>query len=217
MIKVISFDIGGTLLNNSKSDKVNLRNLAKLINIDYDKTRKAYKEVFQKKNDTFDELTDEFVRMLKIEKTDKLIAFLKKKFSCQMEEISNENIEMIKSLKKEGYRIILFSNSCNLINNLDSKYDKYFDEKFYSYEIGYTKNENESYRIVEEKLKVKANEILHIGDNLESDYLMPTKNGWNALYFGNKVVEKDVKKIKKLSDILEYLNEGHKKGGNIHG
>lgn len=212
MIKVISFDIGGTLLNSSKNNKTNIKSLSQLINIDYDKTRKAYKEVFQKKKGTFDELTNEFVKMLKIKETEKLIIFLRKKFSCCIEEISNENLEVIEKLKQKGYKIILFSNSCNLINNLDNKYDKYFDEKFYSYEIGYTKNENESYKIVQNKLKVQANEILHIGDNLESDYLMPIKNGWNALYYSNKTVEKSVRRIEKLSSILEYLNEKKQDG-----
>ena len=49
MIKIISFDIGGTLLedieDNSKS--YNLKELTKIVNMPYENVRDAYKNVFQ--------------------------------------------------------------------------------------------------------------------------------------------------------------------------
>ncbi|NMA51320.1 MAG: hypothetical protein GX951_05715 [Mollicutes bacterium] len=51
MIKVISFDIGGTILlnKNNKEDQYNLKKLTHLVAKPYDEVRFAYKEVFQKK------------------------------------------------------------------------------------------------------------------------------------------------------------------------
>ena len=47
MIKVISFDIGGTLIENNESfnemQKYNLKNLTKLVNQPYEKVRETYK------------------------------------------------------------------------------------------------------------------------------------------------------------------------------
>lgn len=44
---------------------------------------------------------------------------------------------------------------------------------FYSYELGFTKDDKESYAFVLEKLNVKSEEILHIGNTLKSDYFKP--------------------------------------------
>ena len=108
-------------------------------------------------------------------------------------------------LKEKNYQIILFSNSCCLIKNkLDKELLKYVDNIFYSYDIGYTKSETESYRYIEHKLGVKPNEILHIGDNLKSDYYNPIKNGWSALYYGN-INDKNIKSIKELKDLIIIL------------
>lgn len=58
------------------------------------------------------------------------------------------------------------------------------DDVFYSYELGFRKKDKESYAFVLEKLNVKSEEILHIGNTLKGDYFKPFENGWNALYLG---------------------------------
>lgn len=52
------------------------------------------------------------------------------------------------------------------------------DDVFYSYELGFTKDDKESYAFVLEKLNVKLEEILHIGNTLKSDYFKPFENEW---------------------------------------
>lgn len=47
---------------------------------------------------------------------------------------------------------------------------------FYSYELSFTKDDKESYAFVLEKLNVKSEKILHIGNTLKSDYFKPFKN-----------------------------------------
>lgn len=207
MIKIISFDVGGTLIKEPTEKNLTLYDLAKLLKIDYSNVRKVYKEVYQKQTGTFEELLNMFTKKLNIEKEKELIDFFKKKFYLTNSKISNDDLNIIKKLKEDGYKIILFSNSCCLLNNIDKKYDIYFDEKFFSYELGYTKNENESYRIIEKKMKAKPDEFLHIGDNLKSDYSMPTKNGWHALHFGKKTEENS---IGDLNEIFEYLGQKNK-------
>ncbi len=207
MIKVISFDIGGTLLKSSDNDskKYDLRSLASLLNLPYDNVRDAYKSVYQKSNGTFDELLNRFCDKLNIVPSDDLITFFKNKFIVSDSKISNENKELIKKLKSLGYKVILFSNSCSLLNNeIDNDLVNILDGIFYSFEIGYTKNESESYKYVESKLNNKPEEFLHIGDTLSSDYQIPLRNGWNALYYGN-IDDTSVKSIDDLEKIFEYL------------
>ena len=63
---------------------------------------------------------------------------------------------------------------------------------------------NIEYEIIENKLGYKANEFLHVGDNLNSDYYSPINNGWYALYYGN---DSEVHSINNLNEIGSYLNE----------
>ena len=52
MIKVVSFDIGGTLIENNENQnetkKYDLKSLTTLLNLPYEKVRETYKLFFQK-------------------------------------------------------------------------------------------------------------------------------------------------------------------------
>ena len=173
MIKVVSFDIGGTLLKNEdlvSQSQYGLKELTKLLNLPYEKVRDAYKEVFQKTKGNFNELINTFCNKLGIKFNKIIINFFHNKFfnESKKQVILSENISLIKNLKSKGYKVILFSNSCCLLNNdaINEVLD-YIDNIFYSYDIGYTKDDEESYKYIEKVMKVKPNEILHIGDTLK--------------------------------------------------
>lgn len=211
MIKVVSFDIGGTLLKNKdlvSQNQYGLKKLTKLLNLPYENVRDAYKDVFQKTQGNFNELINNFCNKLGIKSNKIIIDFFYNKFfnESKKQGILSEDISLIKYLKSKGYKVILFSNSCCLLNNdaINEVLD-YIDNIFYSYDIGYTKDDEESYKYIEKVMKVKPNEVLHIGDTLKSDYYMPKKYGWNVLYYGN-CDEEDVKSIEVLTDLINVLN-----------
>ena len=108
MIKVVSFDIGGTLLEdlNDNPNKYNLKELTKLVNIPYENVRDVYKNVFQKSNGTLSELVEKFCNDLGINNTEILNSFFVGKFSNNKvnSTISSDKITLIKDLKKNGYR-----------------------------------------------------------------------------------------------------------------
>ncbi len=213
MIKVISFDIGGTLLENvnEKSNNYNLKELTKIVGLPYENVRDAYKYVFQKTKGNLDELIDRFCNILKINKENKIVNFFSNKFANNAIDnvISKDNISLINRLRENGYKVILFSNSCCLLNN-DAIKQIYnlVDGIFYSYDIGFTKDDKESYDYIENILKVTPNEILHIGDTLKSDYVKPIENGWNALFYGTSD-DKNVNSILSLNEIIDFLDTKH--------
>lgn len=210
MIKVVSFDIGGTLLEDSHDNysNYNLKELTKIVNMPYENVRDVYKNVFQKSNGTLNELVDKFCDDLGISNTENLDNFFIGKFSDNNtnSKISNDKITLIKELKEKKYKVILFSNSCCLLNNdaIKEIYDL-VDGVFYSFDIGYTKDEKESYRYIEKVLNVKAAEILHIGDTLKSDYTKPIENGWNAVYYG-KTDDESVNYISSLMELYDFFD-----------
>ncbi len=205
MIKVVSFDIGGTLCTSTK-DIYSLRELSKLLNIDYNLVRKAYKNVYQKSKGTFEEQLDKFTSILGIKPTSELVIFLKNKFTSNEGEVTPDKIELIKKLRELGYKVILFSNTSNLFTSkLPDELVNSVDDIFYSYDLGYTKNESESYKIVEKKMNYNPEEFIHIGDTLKADYYSPIENGWNALYYGETT--EDVVSITSLNEVIDYLNQ----------
>lgn len=208
MIKVISLDIGGTLLEykNDNGSQYNLKELTRLINLPYETVRDVYKEIFQTKKGTLNELINMFCKKLEIKNFPELNNFFIKKFQVKQEEtISLENIALINDLKESGYKVILFSNSCCLLNNdaINEIVDS-VDNIFYSYDMGFTKDDSESYKYIEKVLNVMPNEILHIGDTLKSDYYMPIENGWNALYYGEND-NPDIESISSLKELYGLL------------
>ena len=205
MIKVISFDIGGTLSTGGK-DNYSLKDLAALLKIENDKVRDAYKSVYQKSKGTFEEQLEKFTNVLGIKPTKELEEFLRNKFSSNEGKVSLDKIRLVEKLKEMGYKVILFSNTSNLfISDLPEDLTKNVDEIFYSYDLGYTKNESESFKLVEKKMNCKPEEFIHIGDTLKADYYSPIKNGWHALYYGK--TDEDVTSITSLGEILNYLNQ----------
>ena len=201
MIKVVSFDIGGTLIkgvNNNKS----VIEFSQMVKRDPKDIFLAYRDIFQKRVGTFDELINLFCERLNIPLTDDIINFFKNSLNqdCYFDK---DSLEVLRKLKDLGYKVILFSNNSSLYpDNLDKEVYEIVDDVFYSNIIGHTKDEKESYQYIENKLGYKPEEFLHIGDSIDNDYLYPTQNGWNALFYGNK---EEVKCISKLSDIIDYL------------
>ena len=212
MYKVISFDIGGTLIETKSNSDYNMNKLAELLSLPKEEVKNAYKNIFQKRKGTLLELTKEFCNLLNITLNDEIISFFKEKFSQKNNQIINNPsaIKVIKEIKNMGYKIILVSNSCCLFNTtLDKEIMENIDSVFYSYDLGYTKNDNQIYRLIEKELNCLPSEFLHIGDTLKSDYTNPIKNGWNAIYY-SKEIENGVESITSLEEILHILRGNYK-------
>ncbi len=203
MIKVISFDIGGTLIK-GVDNKSSIIEFSKLINKSYDEILKAYRDIFQKREGTFDELVNLFCNKLNIKVDENIIDYFHNSFN-QETYFDETTLPVIRKLKDMGYKVILFSNSSSLYpDKLDKEIYELVDDIMYSHKIGHTKDEKESYQYIEKKLGYKSNEFLHIGDSLDNDYLYPKKFGWNAIFYGNK---DGIDCITNLNDIFKYLNK----------
>lgn len=134
---------------------------------------------------------------------ERILEFFNKKFNDNSI-VTDEARKVIMDLYEKGYKIILFSNSSCLVNScIDYELSKYIDHIYYSYDIGYTKEDREAYQIIISDLLVAPNEILHIGDTYISDYLIPKENGFRVLFYGKNDEVTD--NVDKLSDIYNYL------------
>lgn len=87
--------------------------------------------------------------------------------------LKDETIDMLKDLKKD-YKIALLSNGASKSQHDKIDYvdiPKYFDELIVTGDYGISKPDKRIYEIMAEKLGVKCEECLFIGDTFSSDIL----------------------------------------------
>ena len=82
MIKVISLDIGGTLIEFDDNDlsKYGFKQLSDITGLPYNDVRLAYKDIFQKTKGTESELINNFCNLLNIKRSIQLENYFKNKF-----------------------------------------------------------------------------------------------------------------------------------------
>ncbi|GAJ24059.1 unnamed protein product, partial [marine sediment metagenome] len=84
---------------------------------------------------------------------------------------------------------------------------KYFRRVFSAVSIGLIKKEESFYLALCSSLAIKPNELIHIGDHYEFDYLVPRQIGIRAFYLdrnsGKQKVSLDG--VKGLHDFTRYL------------
>lgn len=209
MIKVVSFDIGGTLIK-GVNNNYTITEFSKLANCDYNDIKCAYRDIFQKREGTFDELFSLFCQKLKIKETDAIKIYLKDNFN-QDSYFDIDSIPIMQKLKDLGYKIILFSNNSSLYpDKIPDKVKEIVDELFYSHIMGHTKDESITYRKIEDKMGYKSNEFFHIGDSIDNDYLYPIKNGWHAVLLGDNDKVQCISSINEIFDYLDKINNEEK-------
>ena len=86
-----------------------------------------------------------------------------------------------------------------------------FDYIFRTADFGLTKRDARLYSIIESKLGVDANQIIHIGDAYYDDYIYPQKYGINTILYNNQRYNERCKSrievYGKIKAIVKKLNK----------
>lgn len=193
-VQIVSFDVFDTLIFRDArlpSDifdivgkKVLSANEAtgfKAVRIQAEKDSKAGKE-----ETTLDEIYDKLTATYGKEKSDRL---KETEISTELESchVNPEALRFFNRLKESGKRIVIVSDmylSADTIGKIlsDAGYNGY-EKLFVSSEYGKTKRSGSLYGYAANELGVRTDQILHIGDNLRSDYLSAKKQGLKAMLY----------------------------------
>lgn len=203
MIKVVSFDVGNTLVKFYRE-----KSLAELIS---DKTGISH-EVINKelKNYLTQDFSTkkEFVMSLasKMDLDYHCIALLIEQYTVTAY-IYPDVIECMKYLSSKGYLIISVSNalSFNIIdlNELGLVDITY---QFYSSRCGLKKPDILFYKYIEKCVSAYPNEIIHIGDSIRCDVNGAKAAGWDSIYLNrNKEKSYEEKEINTLTELKKFL------------
>ncbi len=215
MISVVSFDLGGTILNTCGTSFVG--GLSEILGITKQRAVWIVKKFLMVKRMS----VDEAIQILNEEVMEKRIhvELLKEYIQGYQSSyyIYDDVIEVLKILKEKGYILIAIANHCCIGDTKENILPEFFEHEFYSFDIGYAKPAPEIYRYVEKALHMEGVHFLHVGDSVGSDIMGPHLVGWKAaLLIRDKEKQKYLPKthgqapdyiIGNMYEIIEILGE----------
>lgn len=120
-----------------------------------------------------------------------------------------ESKEIIKELSKE-HKLIIISNAPREFLNLKIEVESindYFDRIFsITSDFKTVKKKEDIYKEICEILKIKSEELVHIGDHYKFDYQIPRKIGVKAYYLDRKGKKKGKHVVKNLKEFKEKIS-----------
>ena len=191
MIKIISFDLDGTLVQNTFADSVWLEGFPRLYakekNITIDQAKdflfKEYDKVGMERKEWYD--IDWWFKRFQINEDWHNLLF---EFRTKIHAFP-ESKNVISNLTN-SYKLIIVSNAKREFVDIQLNHTglkPYFHYIFSSLsDFDSVKKFPEVYRKVCEILNVKVDEIIHIGDNKDFDFLSPKKIGIKSFYLNRE-------------------------------
>jgi putative hydrolase of the HAD superfamily len=191
MIKIISFDLDGTLVKPTYADKVWLEGVPNLYSKEKNIPIKQAKQYIYKLYDEVGEYRIEwydigwwFKKFELKESWQSLLKNYKHNIS-----LYPETIETLERLSK-NYSLIIISNAKREFLEIqleETNIRSYFKHVFSSLsDFKEVKKTTNVYKQILNILKIQPDEIIHVGDNKEFDYVSPQKIGIKTYYLNRK-------------------------------
>lgn len=213
MIKVISFDLDGTLLDKERFDDVFWfeevpRLYARKNRISL---KKAKKFIYEEYNKVGDKCIDWYFpsywfRHFKLKEDHKAVMRDMKRRINLFPEVKN----VLKKLSKK-YRLIVITTSTHEMNEikLETEGLKSYFSKIFSVTSDFkmTKKNPDVFLKIIKKLKIKKNEIVYVGDNYEDDCIVPRKAGIKSILIDRKNKHEGKFIINNLKKLENLINE----------
>lgn len=214
--KYVSFDVFDTLIKRNVSAPKNIFDIVEnkaakeyaIKDFKYTRINQEKKLRQLKPFVTIDEIYDDISEIIGKKQAKELKdyeIFIEKKY-CQK---NYEVYQIYKKLKSMGKKIIAISDmylNSKIISEILENAGIVVDTLYVSCDCKCKKNNGKLYKHVLKSEKINSKDIIHIGDNFKSDYLMAKVNGINAIHF----VYKDFFNIKryknKIVDRYKYNN-----------
>ena len=213
-IKVISFDLDGTLFDNRFVDSVWLEEIPRLYSVkrrvSFDDAKKAVEREYDKVGNGKLEWYDlqYWIRKFGLD-----IAWqeLLRRFENRIETYP-EVLKVLQGLKQRGFRLIIVTNARREFVELELRkagIENYFEHVFSSTsDFRMVKKTVDTYQRVCNILEISPKEIVHIGDDQNFDFHVPRKLGILAFHLdrtGKKKGEFVIHRLNELNRRLERL------------
>jgi HAD superfamily hydrolase (TIGR01493 family) len=211
-MKAIIFDLQGTLLENgvypspTKQVKFILG-----IRRDFHDYVPLFEKVLMTKNysslsEGFKAVATEFDTQVPEFVFEKLVGLWNK--NKILSKMYPETIEVLEDLKK-NYKLVLAANLDSFSKDIISRFslDKYFDQTFISCDTGMLKTDKEYYDKIAESLKLSKEDLLMVGDSIDSDMKNARESGVATVLVDRRDRMEYDTKIKTLSELRGMLGD----------
>jgi len=211
-IKVVSFDVDGTLVSPGFVDCVWLQGIPEAY---AERKGFSFEQAFEYVKSEYDKIGEHRIEWYSIDywlrKFDLEIPYEKLFKKYEDEIMIYEEVEgVLAVLKEEGYELILSSNAATEFIEFQIEPIKRFFSHVFSAtsDFGEVKKTNGFFARVCEILDVKPQAVVHTGDHWVFDFINPRKIGITAYYL-DRAQKRNVKDEKKKDDefIISDLNE----------
>lgn len=211
MVKAIFFDFWGTLVENGVYPSP-VRNVKFILNIhmpfqDYiTRFEKAFMtQKFESLSDGFENVSKEFNSEINNEMMDRLVGLWNK--NMLLARPFPETVKVLEELKKK-YKIVLIANTdpFSIQQTLEKfKMQDLFDKTFFSCDLGYLKTDKELFENVLKKLKLKPEDVVMVGDSLESDIKAAQNAGIKGILLDRRMRREFEPRISNLDELEKHL------------
>lgn len=205
MLKVVSFDIGGTLLNTHNKSQFNSD--LKSVLAKYGIKSYAAVECLRLKDFSIEEYCN-YMGLNCVEEIRDVV-----KRNSAKHHLYDEVKEVLSDLKND-YKLVSISNAVSIKkhNLSDYQLDHFFDLELYSYQFGEMKPNIKMFKYAEKFFDVSGNACIHIGDT-GNDIVGARRAGWNSILLcrdentllnGNRS-DYVIKNLRELREILAVI------------
>ncbi|MBW2971046.1 HAD family hydrolase [Candidatus Woesearchaeota archaeon] len=212
MVKVIFFDFWGTLVENGifPSPVRQVKSILNLYRTPFPLFIVKFEEAFMTReyNDLY-EAFSAVCEAFNIRPTpvmlDRLVGMWNK--NKLLAKPYPETLKVLQTLKKK-YKIVLISNTdCFSIKSVVEKFelDKYFDLMVFSYDTGMLKSNPKAFENALKKLKLKKEDVIMVGDSMESDIQGAKNAGIDAVLIDRRDRREFENKIVTLDELEKLL------------
>jgi len=210
-MKGIIFDFWGTLVENGTYSPMKQTYNILRIRLPFSKFVVKFEKIFMTKKfaskaDAFKEVCKEFKINANDFIIDKLVGLWNK--NMLLAKPYDETEDILKKLKEKGIKLALVSNSSEQsIEPVLEKFNlaQYFDVILYSFEEGLLKMDKEFYEKAVKKLGVNKEDVIVVGDSIQSDIKGAENAGLKATLIDRRNTREFPDKIVDLKELLEVI------------
>ncbi len=210
MIKFVSFDLDGTLVKSNYADLVWLKGLPEIYSEEKNVNFEEAKKILFKK---YDEISHYRVEWYDIDywfKTFNLKSSWKNLLKKYSSEVKSFN-DVKKTLDKlsEKFDLIIASNAKHEFISIQIKqlgFEKYFKKMYSSIsDFDCVKKHPVFYDNISKDLNVQPEEIVHIGDSYEFDFVSAKKAGLNSYFLDRSGLNRGKNIVNSLDDFVKKI------------
>lgn len=212
MTKIILFDFWGTLVDNGTYSPLRQTYDLLRIRLSFPEFVQTFEHAFMTKKfeeqaEGFQAVCEAFEIPVKSFVIDKLIGLWNK--NRMLAKLYPDTIEALKTLKAKGYKLAILSNTDALVQQVIERFElaPYFDATFFSYETGLLKTDKEAFDAVLKQFNVNKDDLVMVGDSLETDIAGAENAGIKAVLIDRKNKRTYENKITSLTELDKSLEE----------